>query len=202
MIGTVVRVYTHESTGRNYKTTLCLAEVAVEEVVKGEAIQPSDRVYVKYFHRKWIGDGPMPTGWNGRKGYPEGSRIKAYLSGSPAKGFGRIEPNGLVLIPNLVELNDNDKVILDRRFRELCFKTRNTHFNTLIESNETKRVLVVRWLLPLIESELSQLEISGKVEIEKVTNKIKDLDRLDDEKHREEIEGFRKRLAKLSSTGG
>ena len=47
-IGTIVRVYTKEITDPHYLTTLCLAEIAVEEVVKSDSLQIGNRVFVKY----------------------------------------------------------------------------------------------------------------------------------------------------------
>ena len=48
VIGAVVRLYTDESTDAYFKTTLCVAEIAVEKVVKGDSLNPGDIVFAKY----------------------------------------------------------------------------------------------------------------------------------------------------------
>ena len=198
IVGTVVRVYTHEETTKNYKTTLCIAEIAVEEVVKGDEIQPTDRVYVKYYYTKWIGDGPMAPGWNGQRGRKAGSRIKVYLRGSKDSGFNVVEPNGFASFPKPADLDEKGWEVLQRRSRKMYRS--DSYFNRFIESLEVQRVLVVQNLIKSIEADLGKFEANDDTLRLDLKLRIDDLDHLDPGELDEKIEGFRKQMNEISAS--
>ena len=194
VIGTVIRVYSNKEKTPHFETTLCVAEIAVENVEKGEALQTGDRAYAKYYYKTWIGDGQMPAGWNGQPGPADGARVKVYLRGSPTRGFDVVEPNGFANAPMDAKLDSATQRMLARRFNQLCIQLRSTPFMTQIDNVETKRVLVVQSLAHSIESQLGRPETIDREKLNELTAKLDDLDLLDNEQYAEKIGIFRKQI--------
>jgi len=207
VVGTVVRVYTHEKVTQFYKTTFCISEIAVEQVLKGEEIQAADRVYAKYYYKTWIGDGQVPPGWNGQRGLPSGYRIKVYLRGSKSTGFKVVEPNGFAAFPKEVELDREGLAVLLKRYDKI-YRNYTYHKNN-IESLEIKRVLVVQHLSKTINEELKKIKGDDILLMQDITSllqklktKIEDLDRLDGSEYKAELESYRRQLDKLATSSG
>ncbi len=197
VIGTVVQVYTREKTVGGYRRTLCVSEIAVEEVVKGNAIKTNDRIFARYYHTKWTGGEPRPVGWNGQRGEPTGARIKVYLRGSRSSGFRVVEPNGFAPFPKMAELDKKGIANIQRRFREAY--PRESMF---VESPEVRRVLVIQSLAMSIEKDIEKLNTKDSDFRTELQSKIDDLDRLDDDKYKQQIETFRKQISEIPVNAG
>ena len=199
VIGSVVHVYTHEdTTNPSEKVTLCIAEIAVEEVVKGDVVQRGDRLYAKYYHVKWMGEGPVPPGWSGQRGAPAGARAKVYLHGSK-NVFRVVEPNGFSFATKQTKLKEDDLKILKSRFRKLGY---DSYFNKFVYGVETKRVLVIHDLTKSIERGLKTLTKDDSKKREDLSGQIDDLDSLDGGEYEKQIESFRKQIGEISGQGG
>jgi hypothetical protein len=88
-------IYTKRVRDGNWRVTRYLAEIAVEEVEKGDGIAKGSLAYVRYWRREWAGPGMMPPSTSGHRGIPdEGARIRAYLARNADDGFGSVATDG------------------------------------------------------------------------------------------------------------
>lgn len=78
-------------------------EMIVTSVLKGTELQPMERVFIASDDLEWVWarSAMQEAGWNGVGAPPAGAKILAYLTGSKAKGFRFVEPNGYVYIQTL-----------------------------------------------------------------------------------------------------
>ena len=201
VIGAVVRVYTKELTNTDFQTTLCVAEIAVEKVVKGDSLKPGSIVFAKYYSKKWVGEGQMPPGWNGQQ-CVAGGRYRVHLRGSHVKGFRVVEPNGFAAL-NYELYVPNDKLdVLNRHFRTLCLDNGNSPFFTKIHGREIKRILVVQHLLSTIANDLKTVDKDDSEKLRTLASEIKDLEILLVGEHGETILQFKQKLGEMSNMAG
>ena len=201
VIGAVVRVYTKESTDTKFQTTLCVAEIAVEKVVKGDSLKPGNNVFAKYYSKKWVGEGPMPPGWNGQQ-CVAGGRYRVHLQGNRAKGFRVVEPNGFAAFNYELHVPKSELDVLNRHFRTLCLDNRNSPFFTKIQGREIKRILVAQHLLSTITNDLKTVNKSDSEKLRTLAGEIKDLEILLVGEHGETILQFKQKLGEMSNMGG
>jgi hypothetical protein len=99
IVGTVIAVYESTVTDKDWSTTRCLAEVRIKSVEKGENLKEDELVYIRYWHRRWIGSGrPYPT-TNGHRGLPQaGETLRIYLARNAYNGFGQTNDGGFDVI--------------------------------------------------------------------------------------------------------
>ena len=202
VVGTVVRVFKETSSDGSFETTLYVTEIAVEEVAHGKSLKKGDRVFAKHYSKSWIGEGRIPTGWNGIYGFPAGMRVKAFLRGKPSRGFHITEPNGLIHSPDTVELGAAEMKILNRHYRALCMVYGNSPLLTKIKEKSTIRVLAVQRLIETINWDLAKISAADAKSIESLSKRIEDLDQLDGDKHSDEIKSFRSKIADWQGSGG
>lgn len=84
----------------NFEYTYYVAEVVVNKVEKGSDIEVGDRIYVKYWRKRWTGLlSPPPPDTYGHYPIPEqGDRSDIYIKGSRKTGFEVLHPNGFFRI--------------------------------------------------------------------------------------------------------
>lgn len=95
IVGKVVRVYERTAAEGAWNYTRFIAEIRVNAVEKGEAIEPDGLVYVRYWKRRWFGGGRGPTSTSGHRGLPrEGATLRVYLAQNAYDGFSRENQDG------------------------------------------------------------------------------------------------------------
>ncbi|PQO46980.1 hypothetical protein C5Y93_05645 [Blastopirellula marina] len=95
LTGTVQRTYEQKETRNKFEYTHGVAEVAVEAVGKGTDIEKGDRVFVRYWKKRWIGRGNPPTDHYGHSNIPQKSdKLEIYVKGDRRSGFDALSPNG------------------------------------------------------------------------------------------------------------
>lgn len=78
--GKVDAIYKRTAQQGDWEYTYYLAEISVNDSEKGEGVQRGDEIFVRYWKRRWIGNGPIPPSGMGQRGRPEeGDSIRAYL---------------------------------------------------------------------------------------------------------------------------
>ena len=95
-VGTVVETYERQrKTGNRFEHTYGIAEIRVKAVEKGTDLALGNRVFVRYWRKRWIGDGPPPTGHSGHWNIPAaGNTVRVFVRGNPKSGFDVLSPNG------------------------------------------------------------------------------------------------------------
>jgi hypothetical protein len=96
VVGEVRQIWSRGETGSGWKTQRFVAEIAIERVEEGTAdLCPGELVYVRYWHRRWIGPGSGPDDTTGHRGRPdEGDRVRVYLARDAYDGFWRTDDHG------------------------------------------------------------------------------------------------------------
>jgi hypothetical protein len=93
--GEVLGIYAREETAGDWRYTHYVAEVRVDKCEKGEELDSGDLVYVRYWHRQWIGAGQIPPSTNGHRGLPaSGDKLRVYLARNAYDGFTRDNHDG------------------------------------------------------------------------------------------------------------
>lgn len=93
--GQVNSIYAKVVRDENWETTYYVAEVRVDECEKGEGLKKGDLMYVRYWHRGWIGKGNPPPGTSGHRGLPaQGETLRIYTSRNAYDGFGTATDGG------------------------------------------------------------------------------------------------------------
>ena len=121
--GEVFAIYQRAHRTGDYIVTKYVAEVRVINCEKGCGIQriPNDfpnfkkgsLIYVRYWKRKWVGDGWPPTGTGGHRGLPnEGETFRIYLARYAYDGFTRKNLDGGF---NVIGANGFEKLDVDSR---------------------------------------------------------------------------------------
>lgn len=107
--GTLVHTYHRKETKGDYEYTHSLAEIVVDGVRKGQDIEAGDRVYVRYWRKRFVGNGRPETGHFGHRGVPnEGTHVLLFLEGDRADGFDVLSPNGIAALPTGTPRRDAD----------------------------------------------------------------------------------------------
>ena len=95
LIGTVIRSYDQEEKRGNFEYTHSVAEVAVETVGKGTEIEKGDRVFVRFWKKRFVGTGNPPPDHYGHWNAPQQSdKVEIYVEGDRKSGFDVVSPNG------------------------------------------------------------------------------------------------------------
>jgi hypothetical protein len=106
VVGKVVAVYTRVETIGDWEYTRCLAEVRVDAGEKGDGLEPGALVYVRYWHRRFLGRKP-PASTAGHRGRPaEGETLRIYLARNAYDGFGKTKDGGF----NVIGANGFEKI--------------------------------------------------------------------------------------------
>jgi hypothetical protein len=93
--GKVVETYERVRKSETYEETSGVAEIAVERIEKGSDIAVGDRAFVRYWHKRWIGQGPSPPDHYGHWNIPsQGDVVSIFVRGDRKKGFDVLSPNG------------------------------------------------------------------------------------------------------------
>lgn len=99
LAGTVQRTYEQKEKRGDFEYTYGVAEVAVERVGKGADFIAGDRVFVRYWRKKWIGSGNPPPEHYGHRNIPEkAGSAEIYVKGDRKTGFDVLSPNGFFKI--------------------------------------------------------------------------------------------------------
>ncbi len=99
IVGTVAAIYESKSADKQWSTTSYLAEVRIKTVEKGEGLKTGDLVYVRYWHRAWIGAGDPPPTTNGHRGLPKQDEfLRIYLARNSYNGFGETKDGGFDVV--------------------------------------------------------------------------------------------------------
>jgi hypothetical protein len=97
--GTVTAIYQSTVTDKEWSKTSYVAEVRVNTVEKGDGLKSDELVYVRYWHRRWIGTGDPPLTTNGHRGHPQqGETLRIYLARNAYNGFGKTDDGGFDVI--------------------------------------------------------------------------------------------------------
>ncbi len=94
--GVVVQIYTTvKQTSADFEHTYGIAEVDVRDVNKGDEMEPGDRVYVRFWRKRWVGIGKAEPDHYGHWNIPsQGDRVRVYVKGDGKAGFDVMSPNG------------------------------------------------------------------------------------------------------------
>ncbi len=93
--GRVTKVYEREEQKPKYHWTLYVAEVRVDEVEKGQGVSDRQLIYVRYWRRKWVGEGRVPPGTSGYHPIPvDGQAVRIYLARNSRDGASRENNDG------------------------------------------------------------------------------------------------------------
>ncbi len=95
IVGTVAQVYERTETIGDWAYTRYVAEVRVDAWEKGKEAPSSDLAYVRYWKRRWAGEGRMPLSTSGHRGLPKaGDTRRIYLARNAYDGFTRGNNDG------------------------------------------------------------------------------------------------------------
>ena len=95
IVGNVVGIYERTEVKGDWRYTRYVAEIRVTDTEKGEGIDESGMVYARYWKRRWIAAGHMPTSTVGYRGLPrEGETVRVYLARNAYDGFGHDNKDG------------------------------------------------------------------------------------------------------------
>ena len=102
VVGKVAQVWTREESKHRFDFIRYVAEIAVEEVEKGEGLAPGQLVYARYWEKSWGGGGPPPDDAYGHRGLPSpGDRVRVHLACDAHDGFEQTADHGFNVIgPN------------------------------------------------------------------------------------------------------
>ena len=93
--GKVIETYERVRKEENVERTSGVAEVVVERVAKGSEIAVGDRVFVRYWHKRWIGPGdPLPDHYGHWEIPSQGDVATIFVRGDRKTGFDVLSPNG------------------------------------------------------------------------------------------------------------
>ncbi|MEM1354600.1 MAG: hypothetical protein AAGC44_03475 [Planctomycetota bacterium] len=94
--GSVSNVFVRTERKDNWEYTFGVVEVDVRQVSKGQDIEASDRVFVRYWHKTWLGDPTqIPSDHAGNENIPsKGDTADIFLMGDRQTGFDVFSPNG------------------------------------------------------------------------------------------------------------
>jgi hypothetical protein len=99
VVGTVTAVYESNTIDKEWSTTRCVAEVRVKTVEKGDGLQPDGLVYVRYWHRRWVGGSSIPLTTLGHRGLPgAGQTLRIYLARNANNGNGSTNDGGFDVV--------------------------------------------------------------------------------------------------------
>jgi len=86
--GQVAAIYERTVRDQNWETTYYVAEVKVNDCEKGDGLKKGDLMYVRYWHRGWIGQGQVPPSTSGHRGLPTiGETLRIYTARNAYDGF-------------------------------------------------------------------------------------------------------------------
>ena len=96
LVGTVVRTYERTAKrSRNFEYTYGVAEMNVKTVRKGSEVNPNERVFVRYWRKRWIGNGNPEPSHYGHGNIPKaGDVVLVFVKGDRQSGFDVLSPNG------------------------------------------------------------------------------------------------------------
>lgn len=102
LTGTVERTYEHKEERGGFVYTYGVAEIAVERVAKGADVVANDRVYVRYWRKKAIGNGIPLADHYGHWDIPlKTDSAEIYVKGDRKTGFDVLSPNGFFKVTQL-----------------------------------------------------------------------------------------------------
>jgi hypothetical protein len=88
ILGNIVAVYERTETSGDWKYTMCLAEIRVQECEKGDGINKGDLVYARYWQRAWTGKSEVPPTTTGHRDLPSnGQSLRVYMARNAYDGF-------------------------------------------------------------------------------------------------------------------
>ncbi len=94
--GRVERLY-HASPEKegSFEFTHSVAEMTVARVEKGTELRAGDRVFVRHWHKRWIGKGQLPPDHYGHRTVPAVKQtVVVFVSGTRQTGYDVLSPNG------------------------------------------------------------------------------------------------------------
>src|SRR5262245_58104344 len=99
VVGQVTAIYTRDETTAEWRYTHYIAEVRVTETEKGDGLKKGEPVYVRYWHRQWIGREKQRPDTNGHRGLPnQGETIRVYMARNAYDGLGNTNDGGINVI--------------------------------------------------------------------------------------------------------
>ncbi|MDQ3333291.1 MAG: hypothetical protein M3552_22035 [Planctomycetota bacterium] len=97
--GEVVETYERTKKSAKYERTYGVAEIAVESVEKGSEVAVGDRVFVRYWGKRWVGAGDPPPDHYGHWNVPSKTdSVVVYVKGDRKTGYDVLSPNGFYAV--------------------------------------------------------------------------------------------------------
>ena len=121
VLGKVNRIYASVEKTADFEHTYNVAELSTTKVRKGGDISRGNRVIVRYWNKRWIGEGhPLPDHY-GHHGVPKtGDTVLIYLRGSRSDGYDVVSPNGFSIQehakPKWIDLLSDETGILEEHW--------------------------------------------------------------------------------------
>lgn len=80
VVGKVKEIYFSTTAEGDWIYTNYLAEISPQKHEKGEDLKDRSLIYVRYWTRRWVGKGRMPTSTSGHRGLPSrGEVVRLFL---------------------------------------------------------------------------------------------------------------------------
>jgi hypothetical protein len=99
VVGRAEQIFARTEKGKDYEYTHYVAEVRIDKLEKGEGYKQGDLMYVRYWHKRWIGAGDPPPDTSGHRGEPKpGQTLRIYAARNAYDGFGTTKDGGLNVI--------------------------------------------------------------------------------------------------------
>jgi hypothetical protein len=107
VVGKATQIFARTEKAGNYEYTRYVAEVRIDKLEKGDGFKAGDLMYVRYWHKRWLGPGDPPPDTSGHRGEPApGDTMRFYTSKNAYDGFGTTKDNGY----NVLGANGFEKV--------------------------------------------------------------------------------------------
>lgn len=110
VVGKAEQIFSRTEKAGSYEYTRYVAEVRINKVEKGDGLKPGELMYVRYWHKRWLGPSNPPPDTAGHRGEPTAGRtLRIYAAKNAYDGFGTTKDGGF----NVTGANGFEALITD-----------------------------------------------------------------------------------------
>jgi hypothetical protein len=154
VVGKVQTVFSTTTKTEDWVDSKSVAEIAVQGVEKGDRIRAGDRVYGRFWNRRWAGDGVPDPYSRGHKGPDSGQLVRAYLVLKEG-AYEVVLPNGFEAVteqrkqdaPSIAAKQDATDELAKVQGKWVRIITASGETYTVIKEHKGNKT-TVRWLDP------------------------------------------------------